>query len=255
MKIKKILCILLATAILLVGCSSPAPQQGTEATEATQPDPSDPAAQITLLMNAVNIWRVVNDFSGAETYYYTVTDLDQNGRLEILAASTQGTGFYTYGALYEVSADFASIQECITPCMEDGGDLPELIMNSAPAAYNEADKTFDYLFTNDTRNGAAEHYQSVVAVRLQNGVLSCTTLANSYDHYIDEGIEEHEYAVLSGDIFLPATESDYAAVASNYQAERVGFTAHFEWFNFGSEINESVLQSSWNVFRSSLEIG
>lgn len=255
MKIKKILCILLATAILLVGCSSPAPQQGTEATEATQPDPSDPAAQITLLMNAVNTWRVVNDFSGAETYYYTVTDLDQNGRLEILAASTQGTGFYTYGALYEVSADFASIQECITPCMEDGGDLPELIMNSAPAAYNEADKTFDYLFTNDTRNGAAEHYQSVVAVRLQNGVLSCTTLANSYDHYIDEGIEEHEYAVLSGDIFLPATESDYAAVASNYQAERVGFTAHFEWFNFGSEINESVLQSSWNVFRSSLEIG
>lgn len=255
MKVKKILCILLATAILLVGCSSPAPQQGTEATEATQPDPSDPAAQITLLMNAVNTWRVVNDFSGAETYYYTVTDLDQNGRLEILAASTQGTGFYTYGALYEVSADFASIQECITPCMEDGGDLPELIMNSAPAAYNEADKTFDYLFTNDTRNGAAEHYQSVVAVRLQNGVLSCTTLANSYDHYIDEGIEEHEYAVLSGDIFLPATESDYAAVASNYQAERVGFTAHFEWFNFGSEINESVLQSSWNVFRSSLEIG
>ena len=230
MKVKKILCILLATAILLVGCSSPAPQQGTEATEATQPDPSDPAAQITLLMNAVNTWRVVNDFSGAETYYYTVTDLDQNGRLEILAASTQGTGFYTYGALYEVSADFASIQECITPCMEDGGDLPELIMNSAPAAYNEADKTFDYLFTNDTRNGAAEHYQSVVAVRLQNGVLSCTTLANSYDHYIDEGIEEHEYAVLSGDIFLPATESDYAAVASNYQAERVGFTAHFEWF-------------------------
>ena len=206
-------------------------------------------------MNAVNTWCVVNDFSGAETYYYTVTDLDQNGRLEILAASTQGTGFYTYGALYEVSADFASIQECITPCMEDGGDLPELIMNSAPAAYNEADKTFDYLFTNDTRNGAAEHYQSVVAVRLQNGVLSCTTLANSYDHYIDEGIEEHEYAVLSGDIFLPATESDYAAVASNYQAERVGFTAHFEWFNFGSEINESVLQSSWNVFRSSLEIG
>lgn len=254
MKVKKILCILFAAALLLAGCSSPAPQQGTEATEATQPDPSDPAAQITLLMNAVNTWRVVNNFSGAETYYYTVTDLDQNGRLEILAASTQGTGFYTYGVLYEVSADFASIQECITPCMEDGGDLPELIMNSAPAAYDEDTGTFDYLFTNDTRNGAAEYYQSIVAVRLQNGVLSCTTLANSYDHYIDEGIEEHEYAVLSGDVRLPATASDYAAVISNYQADRVGFTAQFEWFNFGSEVNESVLQSSWDVFRASLEI-
>lgn len=255
MKVKKILCILFATALLLAGCSSPDPQQGTETTEATQPDPSDPAAQITLLMNAVNTWRVVNDFDAAETYYYTVTDLDQNGRLEILAASTQGTGIYTYGVLYEVSADFASVQECATPCMEDGGDLPELIINSTPAAHNEADRTFDYLFTNDTRNGAAEHYQSIVAVRLQNGVLSCTTLANSYDHYIDEGIEEHEYAVLSGDVRLPATASDYAAVASNYQAERVGFTAQFEWFTFGSEVNESVLQSSWNVFRSSLEIG
>lgn len=254
MKVKKILCILFAAALLLAGCSSPAPQQSTEATEATQPDPSDPAAQITLLMNAVNTWRVSNDLD-AEPYYYAVTDLDRNGRLEILAASTQGTGFYTYGKLYEVGADFVSIQECTTPCMEEYGDLPEVIINSVPAAYNEADGTYDYLFTNDTRNGAAEYYQSVVVVRLQDGVLSCTTLANSYDHYIDEGIEEHEYAILSGDVFLPATESEYNAVASSYQAERTGFTAQFEWFNFETEVNESVLRSSWNVFHASQQIG
>lgn len=251
MKTKKMICILFAVALLFAGCSSPAPQRVTEPTEITLPDPSDPQAQLRLLLDNVDTWRVANDLE-AEPYYYTVTDLDHNGRLEIIGASIQGTGIYTYGVLYEVSVDFASVQECATPCMEDGGDLPELIINSTPAAYNEADKTFDYLFTNDTRNGAAEHYQSIVAVRLQNGALSCTTLANSYDHYIDEGIEEHEYAVLSGDVRLPATASDYAAVTSNYLAERIGFTAQFEWFSFGSEVNESVLQSSWNVFQASM---
>ena len=156
MKIKKLFCILFATALLLAGCSSPAPQAVTEPETVTEPDPADPQEQIKLLANSVDIWRVPNDLE-YEPYYYTVTDLDHNGRLEIIGASTQGTGIYTYGVVYEVGADFSSVQECMTPCKENS-DLPELIMNSAPAAYDEAAHSYDYLFTNDTRNGAAEHY-------------------------------------------------------------------------------------------------
>lgn len=249
MKIKKFFCILFATAMLLAGCSSPAPQAVTEPETVTEPDPADPQEQIKLLANSVDIWRVPNDLE-YEPYYYTVTDLDHNGRLEIIGASTQGTGIYTYGVVYEVGADFSSVQECMTPCKENS-DLPELIMNSAPAAYDEAAHAYDYLFTNDTRNGAAEHYQSIVAVRLTDGVLTCTVLANSYDHYIDSGVEQHEYAIPAGDSFLPSSEDEYNSIIENYQADRQGFTAYFEWFNFEQPVTEEVLQSSWNVFQGS----
>ena len=61
MKIKKLFCILFATALLLAGCSSPAPQAVTEPETVTEPDPADPQEQIKLLANSVDIWRVPND--------------------------------------------------------------------------------------------------------------------------------------------------------------------------------------------------
>ena len=38
-------------------------------------------------------------------WYYTFTDLDHNGQLEVLAASTQGTGIFTYARYYELQPD------------------------------------------------------------------------------------------------------------------------------------------------------
>lgn len=249
MKKRHIAGILLA-ALLLTGCTgTPAP--ATEPTEPTAPDLSSPQEQIKLLMNQAALWQVPSE-GASETYYYAVTDLDRNGRLEILAASTQGTGIYTYGTVHEVSADYTDVQECMTPCKEDK-DLPEIIMDSTPAAYDADTGCYDYLFTNDTRNGAAEYYQSIVAVRLQDGVLTCTTLANSYDHWIDEGQEEHEYAIPSGDSFMQVGAEQYNSVMSDYQAERQGFTANFKWFTFDEAVNEAVLTESWETFNASFQ--
>lgn len=248
MKKLRILCVLLSI-LLLAGCSN-APAQVTEP-ETTIPDLSSPEEQIKLLMQQINTWKVPDELE-SETYYYAVTDLDQNGRLEILEASTQGTGIYTYGALYEVSADFTDVHECMTPCKQDG-DLPEIIMDSAPAAYDPDSGCYDYLFTNETRNGAAEHYESIVAMRLQNGNLTCTTLATSVDLWIDEGIESHEYAVANGDDFMQVSAEQYAAVMDDYQANRQGFTANFQWFTFKEEVTETVLGSSWNTFSASFQ--
>ena len=39
------------------------------------------------------------------SWNYVVTDLDRNGRLELITATLQGTGLYTYLNAYEVSED------------------------------------------------------------------------------------------------------------------------------------------------------
>lgn len=249
MKKKRILCTMLAL-LLLTGCSSK-PSHVTETEAPTLPDPSSPQEQIKLLVRQADLWTVPSG-EAAETYYYAVTDMDRNGRLEIWAASTQGTGIYTYGTVHEVSADYSDIHECMTPCKEDK-DLPEIIMESTPAAFDEDTGCYDYLFTNDTRNGAAEHYQSIVALRLQEGAVSCTTLANSYDHWIDEGQEEHEYAIPSGDSFIQVSAEQYDSAMRDYQADRQGFTANFKWFTLEDGVSEALLSSSWDVFISSFQ--
>ena len=43
-------------------------------------------------------------------WYYAFTDLDHNGLLEVLAASTQGSGMFTYAHFYEVLPDGSGIK-------------------------------------------------------------------------------------------------------------------------------------------------
>lgn len=43
-------------------------------------------------------------------WYYAFTDLNHNGLLEVLSASTQGSGIYTYAHFYEVLPDGSGIK-------------------------------------------------------------------------------------------------------------------------------------------------
>ena len=92
-----------------------------------------------------------------------------------------------------------------------------------------------------------------LALRLQEGAVSCTTLANSYDHWIDEGQEEHEYAIPSGDSFIQVSAEQYDSTMRDYQADRQGFTANFKWFTLEDGVSEALLSSSWDVFISSFQ--
>lgn len=250
MKSKKLLAVAIAAALLLAGCARNNENPANDTTVPEPPAPSSPEGQLTLLLEQSNIW-LINSDDESEKYYYAVTDLDQNGHLEIFAASTQGTGIFTYGALYEVNDDYTGLTQCHTPC-DDGSDLPEVIINSAPGAYDPDSKTYFYLFTNDTQDGAAEQYQSIVALSLSNRNLSCTTLANSYTKWIDAGIEEHEYVQVSEDTFAPISASQYDSVISNYQNSYHPFTANFEWQSYESSVTLEQLQSSWDTFCASV---
>lgn len=208
--------------------------------------PSEPTAQeqIQLLMNQVDRWRQTDE-PGFSPYYYAVTDLDWNGRLEIIAASTQGTGIFTDGTMYEVSEDFTSIQACSMPC-GDGETLPELIMNFVPAAFDPADGAYYYVFKDDYRNGAAEYGQTIVPLCLRGGAVTYETLAWMHLQAVD-GITQEEYHTPEKEI----TPAEYETVISDFQARLEGFTANFEWFTFSGEVDEAVLTKSWEIFQSS----
>lgn len=248
MKSRFISCLVLVllVSLLLSACSLSDMLQPLDGPGMENTAPSEPTAQeqIRLLINQAERWKQVDE-SGSSLFYYAVTDLDWNGRLEIIAASTQGTGIFTYGTMYEVSEDYTSVQACVMPCGE-GEALPEIIMNFVPAAFDPATGTYYYIFKDDYRNGAAEYGQAIMPLSLHNGAVTCETLAWMHLHAAD-GITQEEYHTPEKEI----TPAEYEAVISDFQARLEGFTANFEWFTISREVDEAVLTKSWEIFQSS----
>ena len=121
MKKKLIAGILLFTlcASLLTGCGQSAPEAPIEESfTPIQPVTLPGAAEQEALLEQN---RALWEFGGYETaWFYAFTDLDHNGRLEVIAATTQGSGVFTYGHLYEVAEDFSGVNDCCPPDSEPG---------------------------------------------------------------------------------------------------------------------------------------
>lgn len=233
-------------ASLLCGCSSPAPQQDSQISTTVEttlaaPNYQDYQEQLRLLADTQSQWQ--QEEPGV-VYHYAVTDLDWNGRLEILAMSSWGTGAFTYGNIFEVSADGTSLLKCSLPFGD--GELPEMICDFVPAAFDPADGTFYYLFRDDLKNGYAEYYQSIQAIRLKSGVISSNTLGRM-SLVATDGVPHEEY--YKDD--QPITPEEYEAIIPAFQAELEGFTANLEWFTLENSIDEATLAESWEIFRSS----
>lgn len=68
--------------------------------------------QIKLIASKEDDWRFIDkENSGTADVTYAVTDMDQNGRLEIVAAFVEGSGRFTTSIIYEVSEDKKSLEK------------------------------------------------------------------------------------------------------------------------------------------------
>lgn len=229
---------------LLSGCSSRPPQPETQPAATAETTLAAPSyeEQIKLLTHTQSQWQQQQE--PGVIYHYTVTDLDWNGRLEILAMSSWGTGIFTYGDIFEVNEDGTSLMECSLPFGD--GELPEMICDFVPAAFDPADGTYYYLFRDDLKNGYAEHYQSIQAIHLKNGVISSNTLGRM-SLVAADGVPHEEYYKVD----QPITPEEYEAIIPAFQADLEGFTAKLGWFTLENSVDEATLTKSWETFQSS----
>ena len=77
-------------------------------------------------------------------YHYAVTDLDQNGRLElILATEMNGTGHITHNWYYEISKDDSKLKKCKGKAFgKEGHDIYDAIMGKKKASALLKDASF-----------------------------------------------------------------------------------------------------------------
>ena len=131
-------------------------------------------AQRNFIMNQIDVWAPTDSYAG---WQYTITDLDHNGRAEVICAGVQGSGLYTYYNVYEVSADGSYL-------IRGGDDLPEgysfpdIMCSQADCFYNPSTGLYSYIFDDVIRNGYAETYMSKSAVSYADGLFRVTAISN-----------------------------------------------------------------------------
>ena len=240
----------LLMAALLVGCGGsgpetpPVPTAETAQAQSTQtPEPSAAAPALpseSEQRQAIEanraLWAFEDDYY--TPWFYTVTDLDHNGLLEILAASTQGTGIFTYANFYEVLPDGSGLKNLYHEGVEIEGpdDWPEIIRDSLPCYYDAASDTYFYPCEGVTREGAAHQYFAWSALSLKNGVAEWEHLASKDVEWLDGGESERITCTdAQGD---PISEADYDSAVERRFAGMEKSEVKLDWTQVQPELPE-----------------
>ena len=182
--------------------------------------------QKQLLMEHYDDWAYQDPWSSP--WSYTFTDLDHNGRLEVTAASLQGSGFYTYAHIWEVNADFSGITECLPAVEEEGMSYPDIIVDSVPCYFDASSGHYYYLVNDFVRGGYAEHYESVNTLCLHDGIIDIQTLAAMREFYSDPDNEHPETTYYDSD-GNESSEEVYRTAEDVFAAGKEKTTLSLEW--------------------------
>ena len=213
----KFLSLLLVVLLLfsLVGCSKtpnsstadPAPATTPLAEVSPTPAATEPPVPSTVpampaeqqkqfLMEHYDEWAYKDPWDSP--WFYAFTDLDHNDRLEVIAATLQGTGLYTYAKIWEVNSEYSGIAECLPAVEEEGMSFPDIITDSFPCFFDASDGRFYYICEDTVRSGFAEHYSSINAICLHDGLIEIRTLAGMYEFYSDPESNPSEVTYYDG---------------------------------------------------------
>ncbi len=203
--------ILTAMLLGLTACGLRNSPAQTPREEATEPVPSASAAlpageQRRILEENRSLWSF-DEGEYAPDWYYAFTDLDHNGLLEVLSASTQGSGIFTYVHFYEVLPDGSGVRNLYHADGEIEGpdDWPEIILDTLPCYYDRAADRYYYVCSNSVRDGAWHGMTQLAAVSLKDGAAAIEYLAAEDVQQTGDG-EQRTYTDGAGN---PITEQDY----------------------------------------------
>ena len=243
---------------MLWGCAQGRPMETTvpvtetTAPVTTAPDMLSADTQLKTIWEARDTWHVLEETEG---WCYAVTDLDGNGRLEILSSETHGTGNFTTLRAWEVSEDGTSLN----PITENGEYGSGVVMSSGyvsdenPSAetvisYTDGSVTY-YIQDDMNKDGYAHYYERKLAVFLRDGKLEELTLATMQTDYDENGGETVTCQDADGQAI---SQSDYDTAGEGHFAGLSRKNAAIGWLTclHSEELREDLLRQSWECFQN-----
>ena len=150
---------------------------------AMQPvDPLSVEGQLKTIAEAKD--KIVTYDNEDENYHYAITDLDQNGRLELIVSTGMfGAEHITGNWYYEISKDGSKLKKCKGKAFGNEGHD---ICDDIDTVYIDPKKhNYYYIVHGITHVSGAENYDSVGFLQLKNGTLTDNYLAGG-SHFVSK---------------------------------------------------------------------
>ncbi len=160
--------------------------------------------QLSLIAANSSLW--LGDIDGI-CYQYAITDLDRNGRLEIITSYTEGTGHYSHSQFLEVNEALDELV-CCEPNWTEGDSEPDITVDTTPVYYDLEHNAYLYVFDDFLKVSAAEYYENRQTLSLQNNRIVSCVLATRTSIYSTDSEEPTVTCTLqtSSDFFQSVLE-------------------------------------------------
>lgn len=211
--------------------------------------------QMELAVINTDLWAIeVED--GTTVYSYAVTDLDKNGRIEIVASMNYGSANITETKYYEVSESGDSLTEL--EHIYTGDSQADVTFGSAKCYKDKDSGQIYYVFTDINKKNIRESYTSKIALTLFEGKVTEEVLAVEASIYNDS-TEEYDLSYTDGQ-GNAISESRYNTIeASRFEGYKT-MSATFGWkgYTYQKHITtiysangdlEKLLWDSYNLFK------
>ena len=183
----------------------------------------DIGSQISLISSQMSTLKQ-NDT--AKNWYYAVTDLDHNGRLEFIAAAQHPADRSTNMKVWEVSEDGASLAPCRLDILEEE-TFPDILTDNVDTYHDGQANTWYYLLNDTLVLADNDVYTIKTSITLKDGALSYTPY--SYEHTVmNGGVREVSHTDTNG---MSISPEQYNAAAVNALAGKERGSISFEWLN------------------------
>lgn len=161
---------ILAVLSLLTACTGNSQNETTPATTTTTQSADQSNAdgkptveeQLKMLTAYKDTFKHKNfDSSNTpEAFYFAITDLDNDGLVEIITSACTGSGLYTESYFFEVHEKGRGINSC-NPAQINRDSEPDIIVDHTDCYINEETGEIFYTYSDVIRVSAGESYRSI----------------------------------------------------------------------------------------------
>ncbi|MBR0130813.1 MAG: hypothetical protein IJM08_05890 [Firmicutes bacterium] len=212
-------------------------------------DPSSTEGQLKLLADNKDVW-----FHSDAEHLYTVTDLDENGRLEMIASLVEGSGQFSYSYFYEVSSDYKSVEPVEYTYGQEHSE-PDLGGLARIRCYRVPGDNV-YIVNDVIRINADEVYDVQDYICLKNGAVNvedlawCMMLSPGYTCRSDNRTEVYYYSGGDGSETLDA--GGYINYCDGFFEPYERLVCTLGWIQLAGETGDALsgkLADSWKGFK------
>lgn len=164
-----------------------------------------------------DFWLSISD------YRYRISDMDQNGLLEIISSATSGNGSVFLNTYYEVSMDGKSLVKLATDDAAGEDSAPDWWYSDglSQGYYDRTTKLFHYPQGDYTHGGAVDTSDAELDVVFRDGKVAIDTISYIQSRSHGEMDSENFRAVTK--FYAGAKEKKLGEIITPYQEEQGGF--------------------------------